>query len=455
MTPEIYQNRRRALRALMSEEERARALLLVGHGESPRNYAANAYRFRQDSHLLYYTGINAPNLALLMLPDGRDVLFGPPPHPDDIIWCGPGPSLEERAAGAGLSGTAPRAKLAGHLARLAESGVESHYPPPYRAETVLDLMGLLGRSLEEVRGGYSPSLIRCIAEQRAIKTEEEVAQIEDALGVTALMFASVALEVRPGRREADIAGAMQGVALAHDREQSFPPIVTVRGEILHNSGYGNVLSAGDLLVVDCGAESPLGYASDITRTFPVGESLEGGRRDLYDIVLAAQAAVIEAVRPGVSYREMHLLAARVIADGLHGLGLIRGDVSEAVEAGAHALFFPHGIGHMLGLDAHDMEDLGDVVGYGAEGERSAQFGLSALRLARTLEVGHVVTVEPGIYFNPPLIDRWRAAKRLEEFIDYSAVASFIGIGGIRIEDDLLITDGGARVLGPPIPKTGR
>jgi Xaa-Pro aminopeptidase len=277
--------------------------------------------------------------------------------------------------------------------------------------------------------------------------------MERALAVSAEMYDLALGMIRPGLREAEVAGAIQGVALAHDMPQSFLPIVSIHGEVLHNNSYGNVMKDGDLLVIDSGVEAPPGYySSDITRTFPVSGRFTERQRAIYEVVLAAQEAAIAGASPRVSHRDMHLLAARTIAAGLKQVGLMRGDPDEAVAAGAHALFYVHGLGHMIGIDVHDMEDLGDVVGYPPGEKRSTQFGLSFLRLAKRYQPGFCVTVEPGIYFVPALIDRWAAEKRHAGFIDYAKVEEYRGFGGIRLEDDILITADGCRVLGKPIPK---
>jgi Xaa-Pro aminopeptidase len=280
-----------------------------------------------------------------------------------------------------------------------------------------------------------------------------VAEIENALGVTAAMYRAAMAAAAPGRTEAEVAAALQQPALAADRQQSFQPIVSVRGEVLHNESYANTLAEGDLLLIDSGAESAHWYASDITRTVPVGGRFTSVQRDMYEVVLRAQVHAVETAAPGMTNLQLHLQAARDIAEGLKDLGLMSGDVDEAVAAGAHALFFPHGLGHMLGLDAHDMEDLGDVVGYEPGESRSAQFGLGFLRLARTLEPGLVITIEPGVYLIPALIERWKAEGRHRDFICYDKVEQMLPFGGIRIEDDVLITSRGSRLLGPGIPKT--
>jgi Xaa-Pro aminopeptidase len=304
----------------------------------------------------------------------------------------------------------------------------------------------------EVAAATSMELVRAVVAQRSVKDELEVAEMEGALEVTARMYRTTMAGVAAGRSEAQMAAAHVAEAMAAGCHQAFDPIVTVRGEVLHNAGYENVLAVGDLLLVDSGAEAPSGYASDITRTMPVSRRFTDQQREIYEVVLAANEAAIEAAAPGVTNRQLHLLAARTIASGLRDLGLMQGDVDEAVGAGAHALFFVHGLGHMIGLDAHDMEDLGDLVGYEPGEDRSTQFGLAYLRLARRLEPGFVITVEPGVYFIPALIERWRADRLHRDFIRYDRLESYRGFGGVRIEDDVLITEDGCRVLGPPIPK---
>ena len=437
--------RREALRALLPEG----AILLLGNGQASRNYEDNTYPFRQDSHFLYFAGLARPDLALLLLPDGSSTLYGPQVYPDDVVWSGPQPSPADLAAQAGLARHAPLDSLAADLAACGRV----HYLPPYRASNRLLLADLLGLAPAAVADGASRELVRAVVSLREIKSDGEIAEIETALGVSALMYQFALRNARPGLHEAQIAGAMQGVALSYDMQSSFQPIVTVRGEILHNESRDNTLEQGQLLLLDSGVETSEGYCSDITRTVPVGGVFAPRQRDIYDVVLDAQAAAIETVAPGATNRDVHLAAALAVARGLTALGLMRGDPAEATAAGAHALFFPHGIGHMLGLDVHDMEDLGDAVGYDEGEARSPQFGLNFLRLAKTLKPGFVITIEPGIYFNPPLIARWQDAGLHAGFIDYAAVRRYAGFGGIRLEDDVLVTADGYRVLGAPIPKT--
>ena len=449
MDSATYQSRRRTLREAVPDG----AILLPANREAPRNYVDNPYPFRQDSSFLYYVGISEPEYVVLLADDGSETLYGPQPHPDDVVWFGPRPGPEQLAQSAGIERWAGLEELEGRLAAIQGGGARVHFLPPYRADRRLQLAALLAVDPSRVDGEVSPALMRAVARQRSIKSDAEVAEIERALAVTADAYRQAMAAARAGRTEAEIMAILEGVALARGLRQAFPPIVTVRGEVLHNTGAANTLAEGDLLLVDSGAESAGGYASDITRTFPVSGSFDARQRDIYQVVLAAQEAAIAACSPRHSNREVHVTAARTIADGLIGLGLMAGDVDAVVASGAHALFFTHGIGHMLGLDVHDMEDLGDVVGYEEGDSRSEQFGLNFLRLARPLEPGFVVTIEPGVYFNPALVDRWESAGLHRDVIRYDRVRSFVGLGGVRIEDDVLITEAGSRVLGPGIPKS--
>jgi len=422
-------------------------ILLIGHRMVPRNYPHNTYPFRQNSHVLYYCGISRPDVALVMGPDG-DALFGPPEDIDDVVWHGPHETLEEASAKAGISDVRDVAGLSEWL----RGASDVRYIQPYQDNVINWMADLWGKSSSEVSSGQCDRLAAQICAQRSVKTEEELAEIEEALSVTRAMHLASYRATRPGAKESDIVAAVQQVALSADRAQSYNPIITVRGEVLHNNDYHNTLEPGQLLLNDSGAESRSWYASDITRCCPVDGTFTERQRAIYDVVLQSQLAAIDAFAPGVPYKDVHLTSARVIAEGLTALGLMKGDPAEAVAEGAHALFFPHGVGHMLGLDVHDMEDLGDVVGYESGVARSTQFGLNFLRLAKPLETGFVVTVEPGIYFIPALIDRWRADNHLCDFIDYETVETYKGFGGVRIEDDVLCTEGGPRVLGPEIPK---
>ncbi len=429
-------------------------VLLLGNAEAPMNYTDNQYPFRQDASFLYFWGLDRPDLAAVLDIDaGRHTVFGDEFTMDDIVWLGPQATIAEQAAAAGVSSVAPRATLAEVLSEALRKGRRVHVLPQYRADNALRLERLLGIRAEAVAQHVSLPLIRAIIAQRSVKSEEEIAEIERALDLTREMHLLAMKMARPGVYEREVAGAIEGLALARGGRLSFPVIFSVHGETLHNHHYGNRMEAGQIAVNDSGAESPGRYAGDITRTIPIGGRFSGPQRDVYQAVLRAQLGAIGAMKPGVPFRDVHLIAARSLVEDLVALGCMRGDVDAAVAAGAHALFFPHGLGHMLGLDVHDMEGLGEQhVGYDETVERSPQFGLKSLRMARALQPGFVVTVEPGLYFIPALIDRWKSEQRFADFIDYSSVERFRHAGGVRIEDDVVVTREGHRVLGPPIPK---
>jgi len=448
--PAIYRERRNQVRRAVT----GGVILYLGHRPLPRNYRDNTYPFRQNSQFLYFTGLTQPSLAVLSYPEpDHDVLFAPPTSLDDVVWSGAGMSSRELARAAGLEQVEDIDQLSVHLARAGQAGLNVHYLPPFQEASQMWIAELLVTDPTVVHAGASRSLVEAVVKLRLRKSEPEVSEIEDALSVTDVMHRTAMAQTRPGRFEFEIAGAIQGIALCRNRQQAYTPIVTIRGEVLHNHSYENQMEEGQLLLNDSGSESPRHYASDITRTFPVGGKFTPKQADVYNSVLRTQLGAIEMMMPGVPYRDVHLHACRIMAEGMKEIGLMKGDPSDAVAAGAHALFFPHGLGHMLGLDVHDMEDLGDAVGYRKNESRSSQFGLNFLRLSRPLEPGHVLTVEPGIYFIPALIDRWQGERRCAEFIDYDRLQKYRDFGGIRIEDNVLVTDSGCRVLGPGIPKT--
>lgn len=456
--PATYRQRRLALAARLQADGARGLVLLPGHHDSPINYADNTYPFRQDSNLLYFCGLAQTGLALLIDIDagGVTTLVADDADLDHQVWTGPLPSAGERAGLAAIERHVPRAGLTRLLAEARSQGRPLHLLPASRAETRLELSALLGCAPAELDALASAPLRQAVIALRAAKAPEEIAQIEDALAVTREMHLLAMQRTRPGVVEQEVVGAMEGLAAARGLRMAYSPIFSSRGEILHNHAHGVRLQGGEMVVNDSGAESMLGYASDITRTLPVGGRFEGVKADLYDLVLKAQLGAIAAMRPGVPYAQVHRDACRTLAAGLADLGLMRGDPDEAVAAGAHALFMPHGLGHMLGLDVHDMEGLGeDHVGYGEGFVRDPRFGFKSLRLARPLQAGWVVTVEPGLYFNPLLTARWRSEGLHSAFIDHAAIEALGPVGGIRIEDDVLVTADGARVLGPGIPKTRR
>jgi Xaa-Pro aminopeptidase len=449
--PTTYRDRRRVLRDALAGGGEGGLLLFLGNDESPCNYADNTYPYRQDSTFLYYLGIDRPGFAAVVdLDEGGTTVFGDDVGLEAVVWTGPQPSAAELAARGGVPDVAPAAALADRVARARAGGRRVHVLPPYRAENRLRLMDLLD---SRAAPGASVPFIRAVAEQRAVKSAEEIAEIERAVDLTVDMQLAGMRMARPGMREADIAARVTEIALAGGPGLSFPVIATVRGETLHNHFHGNVLQPGDVFLLDCGAESPGHYAGDLSSTFPVDRSFTSRQKDVYRVVLDSHLAAVATAGPLVPMREVHRVACRRIARGMKDLGLMRGDPDEAVEAGAHALFFPCGTGHMLGLDVHDMEDLGEVwVGW--EGQpKPTQFGLKSLRLARPLKPGFVFTVEPGVYFIPELVRQWRGEGRFTDFVDYAAVERWLGTGGMRIEEDLAVTAEGCRILGKWRPRT--
>jgi Xaa-Pro aminopeptidase/Xaa-Pro dipeptidase len=449
--PAIHQARRAALTARFD----GGLLLFVGNDEASINFHHNTYPFVQDGSFRYFFGLATPGLAgLIDVEAGQAWIFGDDANLDQVIWLGPQTALKDRAAGVGVEHVAPSAALATRLGAAIAQGRQVRYLPPYRADTTLKLADLLGVPHTQVAGGVSPDLIAAVVALREIKGPEEIAEMERALAVTRQMHHTAMRNTRPGRFEHDVTGEMESLARGADLQLAYQSVFSVRGEVLHNFRHDRRMEAGDLVVNDSGAVSALGYASDITRTFPVSGTFTPLQRRLYEVVLDAQLTAIGALRPGVRFADAHRLAARRLVEGLTELGLFRGDPDHIVESGAYALCFQCGLGHQIGLDVHDLEALGeDHVGYDAQTPRSALFGLRSLRLGKTLKAGMTVTIEPGLYFIPQLIDLWRAEGRFAELIDYDRFDAFRAFGGIRIEDDVLITPAGAVVLGPPIAKT--
>lgn len=430
-------------------------ILFLGNQKSPMNYPDNPYPFRQDSSFLYFYGLDFPDLAAVIDVDNdSEIVFGDDLTLEDLVWMGRQPALKERCEEAGVQETLPLDQLQSVLGKAVQGGRTIHLLPQYRPENTLKVSQAVGINPAAVHDHVSETLIKAVVAQRSIKTKEEIEEIESALEIAYEMHTQAMKMTRPGVYEREVVGAMEGIALSRGGSLSFPTIFSVHGEILHNHFHGNRMDEGDLVVNDSGVESSLHYASDITRTIPVSGRFTEKQKEIYEIVLDAQERAIEAVKPGVEFRSIHRLACTVLLAGLKEIGIVKGDVEEAVEAGAHTLFFPCGLGHMMGLDVHDMEGLGeDYVGYTDTIKRRPEFGWRSLRLAKALEPGFVVTVEPGIYFIPELIDRWRAERKCSEFINYDKVGEYRNFGGVRIEDDVLVIEDGCRVLGRRIPKT--
>jgi len=428
-------------------------VILPGNSESPMNYADNTYPFRQDSTFLYYTGISKPDLFLMIDIDHRQTaLVGDEPTIDDIIWSGSQPDLPELGEICGVDHVLKPPDLVSALLRARSQKRKIHYLTPYRAETKRRLKQI-GVVADQSSEQNSLELISAVVTQRSVKEAREIEQIEIALEITRNMHMAAMKSVEAGKYEREIAGLVEGIAISGGGRLAYPCILTKHGEVLHNHHYHRRLESGDLVVQDSGAATALGYASDITRTYPVNSRFSSQQAEIYHAVLASLMGALSRVQPGRPFRECHLMAAQILTDHLQQIGLMRGDLDESVEVGAHALFFPHGLGHMMGLDVHDMENLGeDFVGYDDQVKRSQQFGLRSLRFGRSPSTGYVLTVEPGCYFISPLIEKWKNEKRHEQFINYDKLSKWENFGGIRIEENIVVTSDGCRILGPPIPK---
>jgi Xaa-Pro aminopeptidase len=447
---QIYIARRQRLKQQLGKG----LLLFLGNEESSMNYKDNWYHFRQDSTFLYFFGLDKPGLAAIIDVEGdKDILFGRELTLDEIVWMGPQPSIADQAAKAGITDVRPPNELAGVLHAATAAARSIHFLPPYRPENIQKLSAWLGIAPAVVKERASVAFIKAVVAQRSIKSAEEVEQIEEAVNITAAMHLAAIKGAREGMTEAQLAGVLQGIAISEGGNLSFPTILTVNGQVLHNHYSSTVMHAGQMVLCDAGAENAMHYAGDMTRTFPVGKQFSGIQREMYDIVLSAQEAAVAALKPGVLFRDVHFLAAEKLVEGLKAMGVMKGDVKEAVAAGAHTMVFQCGLGHMMGLDVHDMEDLGEpYVGYTDELKKSTEFGLKSLRLGRALEPGFVVTIEPGLYFIPELMDLRKSEKKYFAFINYDKLEAFRSFGGIRIEEDLLITDTGSKLLGKPLAK---
>lgn len=424
-------------------------ILFLGNDTSPINYPSNAYRFRQDSNFLYYFGIDLPKLVgLIDIEGGKDILFADDYTMDDIIWMGPQESIASQAEKVGVRCTRPYKETAEILASAIRSGRKIHFLAPYRGEQILTLSEWLGIAPRMLKQYSSAELTNAVIEQRAVKEPCEIDELFRAQAIGYEMHVTAMKMAQPGQREQIIAGIMEGIAVGCGHQTSFSTILSMNGQILHNEYHKGTLERGRLLLVDAGAENSMHYASDNTRTTPVGGEFTQQQLAVYQTVLAAVNLGIEMAKPGVRYLDVHRATCRVLTQGLQDLGIMKGDIDESVASGAHALFLPHGLGHMMGLDTHDMEGLGeDLVGYDQEVQRVNQFGTASLRFGRRLQEGFVVTVEPGIYFIPELIEKWRSEHINSHFIDYNELEKFIGFGGIRLEDDIVITADGCKLIG--------
>lgn len=447
--PETYIQRRKTL----AEKVGSGLILLLGNDESPMNYADNGYHFRQDSTFLYYFGIDFPGLAAVIdIDKGTETIFGDDYTIDHIVWMGPQPTIADRALEAGVSNTSPIAALAKAL--IGTISREVHFLPPYRPEHKIQLFELLDIKPALAAEKASIRLVQAVVSQREIKSAEEIAEIEKAVDLSVDMHVAGMRIARAGMTEAEVAAKVYEIALAANGNISFPIIATINGQTLHNHFHGNVLKSGDMLLLDAGGEVESHYAGDLSSTFPVDATFTAQQKLIYEMSLEAHQAAIDALVLNSPYRNAHIAACKSIAENMKGLGLLKGNTDDIIAAGAHALFLPCGTGHMMGLDVHDMENLGEVwVGYDGE-PKSTQFGLKSLRFAKPLRAGHVFTIEPGIYFIPELMDKWQGENHLTEFINWTEVQKFRTFGGIRNEEDFLMTETGVRRLGTKVkPKT--
>ena len=440
---EVYERRRRILVQKMRQEGARGIILFVGNAEAPAQYKDNCYKWRQDSTWLYYFGLDDPMYAAILdLDDDTETVYADDVEIGDIIWMGPQPSVQSKAERAGVAKSAPYADVDKAVAAALKAGRKVHHVAPSRYFNTIRLTEMLGR--------VEPSevLTKAVISMRLIKEVEEISAIDQACDLGVKMHSVARDSIRPGIVEQEIVGRMEGVALAEGWGVSFPTILTQHGETLHNHLHDKVVEPGKLMVIDAGVESNEHYASDFTRTYPTSGKFTPKQRDVYQIVCDCNELAFSLTRPGVTYREVHLAVARRMLEGLSGLGLVHGDLDEMVALGIAGLFQPHGLGHNMGLDVHDMEDLGENwVGYDPGQTRASQLGLGSLRMARRLRPGHVITDEPGIYFIPALIEQWKREGTGKDFVRFDKLESYYDFGGIRLEDDVLVTPDGARRLG--------
>ena len=449
---DVYARRRQTLVAKMADsaaEGKRGIALFIGNTEAPAQYKDNCYKFRQDSTWLYFFGIDQPLYAAIIdLDNGNETIFANDVEIGDIIWMGPQPSVASVAASVGVEKSAPYTDLNAAVAKVLAEGRPVHFVKPSRYYNTMKIASLLGCGTDEVVGRFSLALTRAIISMRLVKEDCEIEAIDDACNLGYEMHTVARNSIVPGIIEQEIVGKMDGVTLSKGWGVSFPTILTQHGETLHNHLHDKIIEPGKLMVIDAGAESNVHYASDFTRTYPTSGKFTAKQREIYQIVCDCNEFAFSMTRPGISYREVHLKTMHLMLEELRALDIVRGDVQDMVEAGIAGLFMPHGLGHNMGLDVHDMEDYGEnYVGYDDDQRRSPQLGLGSLRMARKLVPGNVITDEPGIYFIPALIEKWKSEKTDQGFVNYSKLESYYDFGGIRLEDDVLVTADGARRLG--------
>lgn len=445
---EVYTSRRETL--IQKMQGQGGIALFIGNVEAPAQYRDNCYKYRQDSTWLYYFGLDIPGYAAVIdFETGAQTIFADDVEIGDIIWMGPQPSVASLAATVGVQNTATSAALQAVIDDAKRQGRPVHYLRPTRYYNTMKLADLLGLKNPQVPGEASEALTRAVISMRIVKEACEVEAIDDACALGYEMHSVARDSIVPGIIEQEIVGKMEGVTLAKGWGVSFPTILTQHGETLHNHLHDKVIEPGKLMVIDAGAEANSHYASDFTRTYPTSGKFTAKQRDIYKIVCDCNELAFSLTKPGVTYRDVHLATVRLMLEDLRALDIVRGNISNMVECGIAGLFMPHGLGHNMGLDVHDMEDLGeDLVGYDEDQKRSAQLGLGSLRMARRLVPGNVVTDEPGIYFIPALISQWKQNQTDKGYVNYHKLEDYLDFGGIRLEDDVLVTPEGARRLGP-------
>ncbi len=447
----VYVHRRSVLKKTVGSG----LILLMGNDESPMNYRDNTFPFRQDSTFLYYFGLDVAGLAAIIdTESGDEVIFGTELTINDVVWTGLLPSINEMAQHVGVQKTQPYSALEGFIKKALSLKRTVHFIPPYRADNKIKLAQWLDMPVQRLSAQVSIALIKAIINQRAYKEAREIIEIDKAVLITNKMHLAAMQYARPGMKEYEVAAKVQEAAYTEGSSLSFPIILTVNGETLHNHYHGNTIRDGQMILCDAGAENDMHYAGDMTCTFPIGKKFTTKQKEIYEIVLHTHQIAVSLLKPGVLYRDIYIKACETLVEGLKSVNLMRGNAVEAVAAGAHAMFFQCGLGHMMGLDVHDMENLGEeYVGYTETLKKSTQFGMKSLRLGRALEAGFVLTVEPGVYIIPTLIDKWKGERKYMDFINYDILETYRDFSGIRIEEDFVITIEGSRLLGKALPKT--
>jgi Xaa-Pro aminopeptidase len=448
---ETYVRRRQQLRNKISKG----IILMLGNNNSPMNYTDNFYHFRQDSSFLYLFGLDFPKLAgAIDLDTGEEIIFGNDFSFEDIIWMGTQVPLIEKCEKVGITKIDSIQNLYNYIRKALTAKRIIHYLPPYRADIMIFLSELLGIHINKIINYSSIELVRALVDLRSIKEKQEIEEMVKAGEIAYEMHTTAMKMAKPGVKEQTISGTIEGIAKAKGGMIAYPIILSQNGDTLHNHDHSQILKNGRLMLIDAGAELESHYASDLTRIVPIGGKFTQKQKEIYNIVLAANNYGRQLTKPGISYLSVHLAAAEIITEGLKQLGLMKGEVKEAVIKGAHTLFFPHGFGHMLGLDAHDMENLGEEhVGYDDEIHRINQFGTAYLRLGKRLKPGFVITNEPGIYFIPSLIEKWKAEKTNADFINFNRLNEYYDFGGIRLEDNIVVTESGCKIIGNRLPIT--